>query len=107
MQSIIQSDIFFFITAISVVVITAGLVVLGVYIWRILRDTREIVGRVKDMSAEVEQDFNRLRADVREEGSEDTSSLATRYLHSENSSVLSVPPSAEPALRHGETGVSP
>ncbi|MDO8564999.1 MAG: hypothetical protein Q7R88_03340 [bacterium] len=68
MSELVHADIFFFITTIAVVILTAGLLILGIYVWKIVRDTREIVSRVKDMSAEVEQDFEALRHDIRDEG---------------------------------------
>jgi len=63
-----QADIFFFVTTVSVVLITAVVLWGGYYLVGILRDVRAICARVRKASETVEQDFESLRAQVKTEG---------------------------------------
>ncbi len=68
MSTLIQADIFFFVTTVSVVLIT-GAVLWGAYhVVGILRDVRAIAAKVRKASDDLEQDFEALRAQVKTEG---------------------------------------
>lgn len=47
LENILKSDIFFFITSISVIILTLMISIISVYIIRILRDVRLIIKDVK------------------------------------------------------------
>lgn len=68
MDTLIHADVFFFVTAIAVVVVGFVLAVGGVYLILILRDLRYIIGRAREESDQIVQDIHDLRATVREEG---------------------------------------
>ncbi len=68
MSTLVQADIFFFITSVAVILLTLGVLVILYYIIGITRDLRDIVARVRKAGESIEQDFEALRANVREEG---------------------------------------
>ncbi|MES2014406.1 MAG: hypothetical protein V4437_01145 [Patescibacteria group bacterium] len=68
MNTLIHADIFFFITAIAVVVCTAAFLVAAWYVIQILRDIREISTKAKDAAGKLETDFNELREDMKRKG---------------------------------------
>ena len=68
MTTLIQADIFFFITAISVVLLTLGLIIVSVFIIRILKNVDHISEKVKEESDHIADDINILRKEVKEEG---------------------------------------
>jgi hypothetical protein len=68
MTEIIHADIFFFITAIAVVVVSIGLLIALYYVIDILRDVRVVMKKVRKASDELEQDFEDLRANIKKEG---------------------------------------
>ena len=68
MSDILQANIFFFITAISVVVISGFVGVLLYYCIGIAKDVRAIAAKVRKASDGLEQDFDSLRAQVKTEG---------------------------------------
>lgn len=61
---IMHADIFFFITAIAVVVVGLGWVIALYYIILILREVYEIAKIVRSVSATVENDFGALREKI-------------------------------------------
>jgi hypothetical protein len=61
MQSIVHADIFFFVSTIALVVISAALLVALYYCVRILRDVREVVAEWKKVGLEVGQDVHKFR----------------------------------------------
>lgn len=61
MQSIIQSDIFFFITTVVVVVIAIALLILITYGILILRQIKKITNRVKTGVDDVAEDLESIR----------------------------------------------
>lgn len=68
MSTWVQADIFFFVTTVSVVLIT-GAVLWGAYhVVGILRDVRAIAAKVRKASDDLEQDFESLRNQVKTEG---------------------------------------
>lgn len=68
MDEIVHADIFFFITSIAVVIIGAGMAVLLALAILIMRDIRAVVQKVRRASDELEQDFEDLRTNVKNEG---------------------------------------
>lgn len=68
MNDLIHADIFFFISSISVVVITIVLCVLGFYVFSIVRDAKYISKKLRDATDELEENFDNLKKQVSEEG---------------------------------------
>lgn len=68
MDTLIHADIFFFITAISVIMLTVGLIVVTVYVIRILKNVDHISEKVKEESDHVIEDIGMLRREVKQEG---------------------------------------
>lgn len=68
MSDILQANIFFFITAVSVLVLSGFVGVLLYYCIGIARDVRAVAAKVRKASDELEQDFETLRAQVKNEG---------------------------------------
>ena len=68
MENIVKSDIFFFVTAISVSLVTIVLVIVGAYCVRIASDLRHIVARTKEESDEVMDDLKTVRESIKEKG---------------------------------------
>jgi len=69
MSEIVQADIFFFITSITVIVFLGVLLVVGYYIILIVRDVQHVTRRAKDASDGLVQDFENARAHMKHEGS--------------------------------------
>lgn len=68
MDTLIHADIFFFITAISVVVLSIGTGIVIYYLVRILRRIDEISEKVRAESDEIVRDVKDFRATMRSEG---------------------------------------
>jgi len=68
MNTLIQADIFFFITAIAVVLGTGAFLVASWYVIQILRDVREISTKAKNAAGKLEVDFEALRTDLKHKG---------------------------------------
>ena len=68
MDALVQSDIFFFTSSISVVLITVALIIAVVYAIRVLRDISYISRKAKEESDELAKDIAELRKTVKEEG---------------------------------------
>lgn len=68
MDTLIQADIFFFITSIAVIVLTLLLIVLLAYGVKIARTIASIANTVKEESENVIEDIADLRGRVKEEG---------------------------------------
>ena len=68
MNTLMQADIFFFITSVAVVVLSIGVAVLLYYAIHIMRDIRAMVAKVRKAGDEIEQDFESLRMHLHEEG---------------------------------------
>jgi Sec-independent protein translocase protein TatA len=65
MEPLLKSDIFFFITSIFVVVLTALLVIGGVYLVRILKNLSEASKTVKDAVNETNADLREVREKIK------------------------------------------
>ncbi len=68
MSEVVHADIFFFITAVAVVVLAAIFAVVLVYVVFIVRDVQAIVARLRRASESLESDLNALRYEVKQEG---------------------------------------
>ena len=68
MQEFIKADIFFFITAIAVVLVTLGLMIALFYIIRILHNIRDVTERVDEGSKVLAEDLSELRGTIKREG---------------------------------------
>jgi hypothetical protein len=68
MNEILNTNIFFFITSVAVIVLTAGFGVLLYFLIPLVRDARDIMAKVATAAEEVEKDFEKLRDSVEEEG---------------------------------------
>lgn len=68
MSEVIHADIFFFITSIATILIAGAVLVVLYYVIRIVRDLREIVGKLNRASHELERDFEEFRSAVKAEG---------------------------------------
>jgi len=68
MGTLIQADIFFFITSISVVFLTVGFGVALMYIIPILKDMRHLSALAREEGDKLAQDIDELRSAVKEEG---------------------------------------
>ena len=68
MDTFVHADIFFFITSIAVVLVTAILVVVLIYLIRILRDAKAVTKKVKEETVLISEDIDELRTKTRKEG---------------------------------------
>ena len=68
MQTLVQADIFFFISTICLVILSILVAVGLYYVIGILRDAREISARIKKASEGLEKDLDGLRNAVKAEG---------------------------------------
>lgn len=68
METLIHADIFFFVSTISLVVITIGLAWALVYLIRILRNVRDISDKARVESDEIVSDLRSFRRAIKEEG---------------------------------------
>lgn len=68
METLLKADIFFFITAIMVVIIGILIAAGLVYVIRILRDVDHIASTVRDESDKIIQDVDHLRKDFKKRG---------------------------------------
>jgi Tfp pilus assembly protein PilO len=68
MESLMKSDIFFFITSIAVVILTMLLVVAIAYTIRILRNLDDISAKAKDEVGLIKEDISELRQNIKTEG---------------------------------------
>jgi F0F1-type ATP synthase membrane subunit b/b' len=66
MESIVKSDIFFFVTTICVFIITALLVMILVNVLHITKSVREILDKVKEEADGIVNDIAAFRTNLRE-----------------------------------------
>lgn len=67
-NSLIQANIFFFITSVAVVLVTLLVIVLLMYLVLILKDFRGVSRKVKEETDLIALDINEARAHIRKEG---------------------------------------
>lgn len=70
MTNIIKSDIFFFVTAVAVVIVTICIIIMSFYVIRILKDLKIISQKAKDESQKIIDDVTSLRQNVVNRGVE-------------------------------------
>lgn len=68
MNSLLKSDVFFFITSIAVVVIAILLTILIVYLIKVSRDIKYISQRAKTEADNIIDDVSKLRTNLKEQG---------------------------------------
>lgn len=68
MTEVVHADIFFFIASIATVCLSAAMLVVLYYVVRIVRDVNKITTRLTKATAELEQDFEELRSQIKTEG---------------------------------------
>ncbi|MEI6864371.1 MAG: hypothetical protein WCK46_03375 [Candidatus Adlerbacteria bacterium] len=68
MTEVVHADIFFFIASAATVCVTALVLVALYYVVRIVRDVNKITTRLTKATAELEQDFEELRSQIKTEG---------------------------------------
>jgi len=68
MDSIVKSEIFFFITSIAVIVLSVGAAAVLVYAIRVLRDVDHVAKLVRDESDLIAKDVSQLRESAEKEG---------------------------------------
>lgn len=68
MQSLIQANIFFFITSVVVIIFATVLIVAAIYVVRILHSVRYIVDKIKKESDYVSEDIAELRGRIKDGG---------------------------------------
>ncbi len=66
MNSILTSDIFFFITSFAVIIVTLVFVTALIYLVRILRDFKEMSERIKNMVQTTEEEFEDISRTITE-----------------------------------------
>lgn len=68
MNELVHADIFFFISSIATVVLTAGFCVLLYFLIPIARDARDLLAMFHTAAEEIELDFEKFRHAAEEEG---------------------------------------
>lgn len=68
MNDILLTNLFFAITALAVVAVTLGILAVLWFVVPMVRDLKEIVGKIRKAGEHVEKDFEALRANLHEEG---------------------------------------
>jgi formate-dependent nitrite reductase membrane component NrfD len=68
MEALLKSDIFFFITSVSVIAVTALLIVVLIYVAEILRDIRHVSKNVKKESDHFHKTLHTIIEDVHKGG---------------------------------------
>jgi membrane protein implicated in regulation of membrane protease activity len=69
MNTLIKADFFFFITTISIVLLTIVAIVVAFYVIRILRNVKELSEKVKIEGGEIIDDVSVARKNIKKEGS--------------------------------------
>jgi signal transduction histidine kinase len=65
MESFVQADIFFLVTTIAVIILTACVIVIFVYAIKIIRDVRYISKKVKEESDKIITDVQDIRETIK------------------------------------------
>lgn len=68
METIIQADIFFFITSVAVIIFTICAIIVMIYVTRILRDMKHISKKVSEEGDKIIGDVEYLRETAKAEG---------------------------------------
>jgi len=70
MVELIHADIFFFITTISIVVVSVGLLIVLFFVIRILNNISSVSKRFREEGEEIITDLHLLRTDLKKGGSQ-------------------------------------
>ncbi len=68
MENVVKSDVFFFVTTIAIAVVAIAAVAVFIYLILILRDIKNISGRVREEGKHLSKDISDLRRNIRTEG---------------------------------------
>ena len=68
MNSFLQSDIFFFITSISVIFITILVLIALIYVVKILKDVRGFIKAISSGTEALSEDLSEVRVKLKEKG---------------------------------------
>lgn len=68
METIIQADIFFFISSVAVIVFSICAIIIMIYVTRILRDMKHISKKVSEEGDKIIEDVEYLRETAKTEG---------------------------------------
>lgn len=68
MDELLQTNIFFYITSVAVVLLTIFWVIISFYVLKIVREIKQITKMVKEESAEIAEDLGDLRESIKQEG---------------------------------------
>lgn len=63
MESLLKADIFFFVTTIAVILLTIGGVIIIAYVWKIVRDIKDVSEIIKEQTHKVSDDIDEMRKD--------------------------------------------
>ena len=88
-QSLIHADIFFYITSIAVIILTALLIILFYYLVKIARHLEHTSKRLREESDHIMDDVSIIRESIEEQGGRAMSALRFIFgslLHSKSSS---------------------
>jgi hypothetical protein len=66
MSSLLQADIFFFITTIAVIILLIMAVVIGYFVFKLVRHAEYIAQKIRDESDHLSDDIAYLRANIKE-----------------------------------------
>lgn len=66
MDSVVKADIFFFISSIAVVVVSAGLLVAGYYITRSLQRIERLAGRLEEKMIDATDEVKEIGENIKE-----------------------------------------
>ncbi len=68
METLIHADIFFFVSTLSLVFVTVGLIVALIYVIKILRNVSDVSSKVKEEGTEIIADIKGLRGSIKSQG---------------------------------------
>lgn len=68
MNSLLQADIFFFVTSLTIVAVAIAFIIALIFLIQILRDVHHVSGRIREQSDRVFQDVEDLRGFIKREG---------------------------------------
>jgi hypothetical protein len=61
MDSVLKSDIFFFVTTIAIILLTIGGIIIIGYVWRIVRNVRDVSERIREQTLKISDDIDEVR----------------------------------------------
>ena len=61
METVLKADIFFFVTTIAIILLTIGGIIIIVYLWKIVRDIKDVSEILKEQTHKVSDDIDEMR----------------------------------------------